>query len=262
MKRGIFLVLALFMMVSTVEANNGNRLTNRVGFNYSYNDAVNFVERGIEFFVFTNGEFDFDTRFRNRGVRIQRDFRGRVRRVGNVFINYDFRENVTRIGNVFMRYRRGRLANVGNLSVRYDRWGFPLFYGNVGNDFYYHNGVRFNIGFGDVCNYNDRFFFSRDFRRNYSQIREDRNFYYYRANPNARIGKRSEILRRRKPAAKAFNNRETNRRDTNSVRKSENNTVRRNSTSVRKRSTHSYRKSEDNNTRTKRKSDNTNRRRN
>ena len=63
MKKGILIFLGMFMMVSTVEANNGNRLLNRIGFNYSYDNSVNFVERGVEFFVFTNGEFDFDTQF-------------------------------------------------------------------------------------------------------------------------------------------------------------------------------------------------------
>ena len=28
--------------------------------NFNYNDAVNFFERGVEFFVFANGDFDFD----------------------------------------------------------------------------------------------------------------------------------------------------------------------------------------------------------
>lgn len=78
-----------------------------------YRDAepIVFMERGIEFFVFLNGDFDFNTRpqdshgdyyYRrgasargttaiaiNYGVRIEHDSFGRVRRIGNTFINYD-----------------------------------------------------------------------------------------------------------------------------------------------------------------------------
>lgn len=215
----------MFMMVSTVEAKNGENLPNRIGINNAYNnynDAVNFFERGIEFFVFTNGDFDFDSRFNNRGLRINRDFNGRIRNVGNVFINYDFRGNVTRIGSVFIRYSRGLLTNVGDLRVRYDRWNYPVFYGNV-RDFYYNNGVRFNISFGDVCDYNDAYFYRNDFGRNYTQFREDNNFYYYRANSNARIGKRSTILKRRKPASATTNRKYTKRGTSNSYRKTDSN---------------------------------------
>ena len=204
------------MMVSTVEANVGNNFPNRPGFIYSYDNSVYFVERGIEFFVFTNGEFDFDTRFTNRGLRIRRNFRGQIRRVGNVFINYDRFGNVTRIGNVFIDYRFGRLHRVGDLRVRYDSWGAPIFFGNV-RDFYFDNGVRININIGDVFGYNDAFFFRNNFRRNYIQFREDRNFYYYKARPNANIGKRSHIIKRRKPA---------NLRDNRNIRRDHNNRYR------------------------------------
>ncbi|MFK8061198.1 MAG: hypothetical protein AB8B78_14055 [Polaribacter sp.] len=233
MKRGLLLLLGIFVMVSTVEAKNSNELSNRIGFYDSYNNAVNFIERGVEFFIFTNGEFDFDTNYNNTyldyngrrvrrssGIRIDRDFRGRVSRIGSAFVNYDRFGNVTRIGNVFMRYYRGRLTNVGNLSVRYNRFGDPLFYGNVRNNFFYNNGIRINLNIGDVCNYNDTYFFGNDFRRNYSQIREDRNYFYYRANKNAKIGKRSQILRRRKPAT--TNSKRTvtrNRQNSNSYRR-------------------------------------------
>ena len=230
MKKGVLILLGMFMMVSTVEAKSGNLLPNRFGFNYSYDNSVNFIERGIEFYIFTNGDFDFDTRINDtyydyngvrtkaRGVRISRDFRGRINRVGNVFINYDLRGNVTRIGNVFIRYRRGLLSRVGDLKVRYDRWGNPLFYGNVKN-YYYNDGIRFNINFGDVCDFNNAFFFRKDFRRNYYKIREDNNFYYYRAKPNAKIGKRSKILKRRKPISNRIKKKTSKRKGNYSYRK-------------------------------------------
>lgn len=204
-------------MVSATEAKEDERRPDfRV--NYSYNNAVNFFERGIEFYVFTNGNFDFDTNSRNRRTRIDRDYSGKIRRIENVTISYDYRGNVTRIGNISLRYYRDRLTNVGDLRVRYDSWGNPLFYGNV-RDYYYNNGIRFNISFGDVCNYNDSYFYGNDFRTNYSKFREDKNYYYYRAKTNAKIGKRSTILKRRKPVNSVRNSTSTRDRRNNSYRK-------------------------------------------
>lgn len=174
-------------------------------FNYSYDNAVYFVENGIEFNVFINGDFDFSTRrsyidyngnrFRtNRNSRIVRDFDGRIRRIGTVSIRYDRFGNVRRIGNVTMNYFRGRLTRVGSLTIRYDRWGYPIFYGNV-NGF---RSNRFPAVYGNVYYYNDPFFTNRNFGRNYIKFREDRDFYYYKARPNSRVEKGREIIKRRK----------------------------------------------------------------
>jgi hypothetical protein len=187
-------------MVFTVEAKTFDNVPDRYSDNYAYNNAVSFMERGLEFFIFTNGDFDFNTRSNESRVRIRRNFKGQIRSIGNVHIRYNIRGNVTRIGTISIRYFRGRLTNVGDLRVRYNRWEYPVFYGSV-RDFYYNNGVRFNVSFGDICDYNDAYFLRNDFIRNYAQFREDQNFYYYSANPNARIGKRSTILKRRKPVS-------------------------------------------------------------
>ncbi len=244
MKKGIFLVLGL-MTLATVNATDIIKPTSKIGVSYTYSDAVSFVEGGVQFHIFLNGEFDFNTNYRdskyvnyygtrithNRAVRIERDYYGRVRRVGNTFINYDVRNNVKRVGSVYIDYRFGQLARVGNLKVQYDRWGNPRFYGNVKynnyyndhNYFYNYGGVNIDIRLGDVCDYNDTYFYRNDFRRNYSQIREDNNFFYYRENPNAKNGKRGVILKRRKPANTKYSKRATYKRET-------------------KRSTNSYRK--------------------
>lgn len=250
MKKGILILLGMFMMVSSVEAKSGENLPNRYRvFNYSYENSVNFFENGIEFFIFTNGDFDFDASLRNRNVRINRDFNGRIRTIGNVFIRYDRFGNVTRIGDVSMRYNRNRLVRVGDLRVNYDRWGYPVFYGNV-RDFYYNNGVRINVNFGDVFVYNDPYFFRNDFRRNYIQFREDRNFYYYKARPNARLGKRSSIIKRRKFNANIGRRNTINRNRNNSYRKArEVNTTRRN-TNVSNRKANVKRNTSKVNTRT------------
>ncbi|WP_299671088.1 hypothetical protein [uncultured Polaribacter sp.] len=271
MKKGVLILLGMFMMVSTVEAKNGENLSNNIRVHHSYNNSVNFLERGIEFFIFTNGDFDFNSNYndtyydfngvrtRRNGVTIDRDYRGRIRRVGSVFINYDFRGNVSRVGSVYMRYFGNRLTNVGNLNISYNRWGDPVFYGNVRDNFYNHNGIRINLNLGTIWNYNHAYFFNNDFRRNYTQFREDRNFFYYKANRNAKIGKRSQILKRRKQTSVNRNNSNT-KRSIKSYRKSEakrnldantrrNSEVRKNSdASTRRNSNTNVRRTTDKNT--------------
>jgi len=112
-------------------------------------EPIVFTERGIEFFVFADGQIDFNTvptvgsdngtyykgrrgsvnttygapNVNSGGVRIEHDAQGRVRRVGNVFLNYDARGRVKRIGSVYMGYNRYALMQVGGLKILYDRYG-------------------------------------------------------------------------------------------------------------------------------------------
>ena len=114
---------------------------------YSFDEPISFTERDIEFFVFPNGEFDFNTRPEdsqgdyfyktagkrgtvtttkrptNYGVRIEHDSFGRVRRIGNTFINYDNRDRVSRIGTVYMKYNRTALTQIGGMQIVYNRRG-------------------------------------------------------------------------------------------------------------------------------------------
>ena len=138
-------VLLVGNLVNATEVNNTFGEERRA--RYSFDEPISFVERGIEFFVFPNGDFDFNTRPQdsqgdyfyktagkrgadatargtfNYGVRIEHDSFGRVRRVGNTFINYDSRDRVSRIGSVYMRYNRFALTQIGGLQIIYNRRG-------------------------------------------------------------------------------------------------------------------------------------------
>ena len=57
MKKGVLILLGMFMMVSTVEAKESEKIPNRIRVDYSYNNAVNFIERGIEFSHFYKRRF-------------------------------------------------------------------------------------------------------------------------------------------------------------------------------------------------------------
>ena len=114
-------------------------------------EPIVFTERGIEFFIFPDGQLDFNTRpskgselyyktnsrgdvnrtygapkfykNKNYGVKVAHDNMGRVRQVGNVFINYDSNNRVKRVGSVYMTYNRYALEQVGGLQIIYNRRG-------------------------------------------------------------------------------------------------------------------------------------------
>ncbi|MBC8757417.1 hypothetical protein H2O64_22295 [Kordia sp. YSTF-M3] len=158
MKNYYLLFVGLLLSVTATQANemsdqfdgSENGLTNR----YRYAQPIQFVERGVEFFIFQNGEFDFNTHpitysrtrrgsvnttygaprvrtrgnrnnTRNIGVRVEHDYNGRVRRIGNLFINYDRLGRVKRIGSIYMRYHRrhGKVTQIGGLHLKYSRRG-------------------------------------------------------------------------------------------------------------------------------------------
>ena len=98
------------MIISTSEAKIAVTSNNDAfGLKYQVDEAVTFIERGIRFHVYLNGEFDFDSHFylRNRWnnqVSVFTDYRGRITRVGNVRIRYNSRGDVRRIGEGFRAY--------------------------------------------------------------------------------------------------------------------------------------------------------------
>lgn len=140
----VLLILGLVLSFIQVEAKSTYNLPKTNRYNQT---SLQFVERGVEFVIFKNGEFDFNTHpmrgtrrsgynttygvprgsrygHHNRGVRIEHDYYGRVRRIGNTFINYDSRGRVKRIGTVYVSYnRRGLVRQLGGLHIFYTRYG-------------------------------------------------------------------------------------------------------------------------------------------
>jgi hypothetical protein len=148
MKKITLLVATVLLLGNFAKAAElKNNTATEKGTRFSADEPIEFNERGIAFYVFSNGEFDFNTRpddsqgdyhFKgagkrgamttnrgpeNYGVIIEQDSYGRVRRVGNTFINYDFNDRVSRIGSVYMRYNRFALAQVGGLQLVYNHYG-------------------------------------------------------------------------------------------------------------------------------------------
>lgn len=190
------LAVSILLTVSVAKAQDRRSLTANVTTSrYNTNEPISFTERGIEFFVFQNGDFDFNTRpndsqgdyfFRsagkkgsnatsargngNYGTLIEHDSFGRVRRVGNTFINYDSQDRVSRIGTVYMRYNRALLTQIGGLQIVYNRRGDIVdMVGSVkGRNL---SGFT-STYYGTASNYNN-------YENNYSY--NDNDYYYYRA---------------------------------------------------------------------------------
>lgn len=222
MKRSILLGLAMFLIGTAIQANNKVQFNETFSpINY-YDDVVTFIEKGIVFHVYLNGDFDFRelnrnsryfNNYRNGRIRISRNYEGRINRVGRVSISYDYNGNVRRIGHVRMKYRYNQLVRVGQLRISYN-YGRPEFYGYVNyNDYdydYYDSGFNVSIHLGSIFDYNHHFFYGRDFRNNYRKFREDRNYYYYKS--HAKNGK-GKIIKRRKSSKRDATTRNSTKRD-------------------------------------------------
>ena len=232
MKRGLLFLTSLFMMVSIFGATESKTPAHGVvGFNNNYysDDVIEFRERGIKFYVFLDGTFDFNTsetaevdyvyksrRGRRhtepRGLRIERDYNGRIRRIGHVFINYSYRNQVKRIGSVFIKYRNRRMTSVGNLDIHYTRYGVHLV-GDVKRPSHYYGYYNYNpyysygwSSFNDwdswdawEYGYYDPFFDNDDFDHNYESFDEDEEYYYYKSKaPKGKKASKRQIIKRKK----------------------------------------------------------------
>lgn len=158
MKRTILLFASLLLGITMASASethathNGTTLVKNN--NYRNAQPIVFMERGVEFLIFPDGTFDFNTNnndahygnsrrssinasyngprvsvnysSRSRGTHISRDRNGTIRSIGDVYLNYDRYGKITRVGSIFMDYRRGRnatLSQVGGLRVNYNHYG-------------------------------------------------------------------------------------------------------------------------------------------
>ncbi len=202
---------------------------------YRYTQPILFVERGVEFLIFPNGSFDFNTEYDNwsndddyyyrgnrsrrgsinrtfgvpgsrinytssrysRGKRVIHDRWGNVRRVGNVFINYDYYGRVKRVGSVYMRYSRGKLIQVGGLRLIYGRHGRLIrMSGNVN---YRNQGCGFC---GTTSCSMDHFDHGRGLDWYDNDYDDDHfgndDFYYFRKNGKQKKFKRKKLKKRYK----------------------------------------------------------------
>ena len=211
MKKITLLVASVLLFGNFAKASEQIKIADeRFATRFSFDEPISFTERGIEFFVFPNGDFDFNTRPEdshggyqykqagkrttdvdrrnntpvNYGVLVEYDSFGRVRRVGNTFINYDNRDRVSRIGTVAMQYNRFALTQIGGMQICYNRngeitdmigqvkgrrTGFTnSYYGSNDGYSYYDN----NYNNGSTYNSNDYYYYKSDGTR--GKIEDDK----------------------------------------------------------------------------------------
>ena len=174
-------------------------------------EPIVFIERGIEFFIFPDGQLDFNTRpskggeqyyqtnsrgdvnrtygapkfhkNKNYGVKVAHDNMGRVRQVGNVFINYDSNDRVKRVGSVYMTYNRYALEQVGGLQIMYNRRGQIV--DTVGN-----------VNGGKGFHYNQNNYQNNDYTYEHNQNDNDDKYYYRSSNQNEKVNQNITVIKR------------------------------------------------------------------
>ncbi|WGD34427.1 hypothetical protein [Olleya sp. YS] len=216
MKKLVLLFTGLLMGLTTVtaEVKSASQGEDLVSNRNHFVQPILFVERGVEFLIFPDGSFDFNTQLdytqgdnyyrrnttrrrsinatfgapgtqvtfsnpRDRGMIILHDRSGKVRRIGNVFLNYNRFDQIKRVGSVYIGYnKRGLVNQIGGMRLKYNKRGKLIkVKGHV-------NRYNANCGFcgNTVCdadhigghNHND---YDDDFDFDYN---DNDDYYYYR----------------------------------------------------------------------------------
>ncbi|WCO00362.1 hypothetical protein [Psychroserpens ponticola] len=221
-KQLLFIAAMLIGLTSATATTAGHAVSNREDYNttrYRFAEPIVFIERGVEFLIFPDGSFDFNTEIENntsnmyyrsntkrssvnttygapgtinrvhysnsrpRGIIITHDNNGQVRRIGNVFINYDREGRIKRAGSVYMSYQRsnGLLKQVGGLRINYNRWGEIVHVsGNVNR---FNTDTNYGVGSGHGGN---NYF-------GYNDVEDyDDDYYYYRKNGKIKKTKKNK----------------------------------------------------------------------
>lgn len=168
-----------------------------------------FVERGVEFLIFPDGSFDFNTQLDytqgddyyrkgnstvntkrrsvnrtygapgtyntyyygpvNSGTVVLHDHSGKVRRIGNVFLNYNRQDQIKRVGSVYINYnRQGLVSQIGGMRLVYNPRGKLI--RTIGHVNRYNTNFNLQTVSGNHYNEFD------DFNYNYNND----DFYYFK----------------------------------------------------------------------------------
>ncbi len=170
-------------------------------------EPVKIRERHVDFYIFPDGSFDFNAHGSHyqyaghTGVLIQRDRYGKIRRVGNIFINYNRYGQVSRIGRIFIKYnRRGLVERIGHRFILYNRRGYYL----VRSHRYYRPGYVYGSTYyyGPACNmpiYENNFSYDDEpFEYGDEEIYNDDDYYYRSSNRQPESASSKKIHKNRR----------------------------------------------------------------
>ena len=184
MKKLVLLFTALILGTSGIMANTADdKVAERNA--YRYDKSFIFVENGVTFSVYPDGEFDFyiDNRIGNRRNNVtfnsgfdysayaQYDDYGAIVQVENVPVYYDNYGRASQIGDTNVRYRNGRVRGIGNMNVYYNNRGLYDYHTGYINSFNRYYAYRPFHGFFSRPAIGFCFVNSRPYRRYYSPIR-------------------------------------------------------------------------------------------
>jgi hypothetical protein len=177
---------------------------------YRYAEPIMFMERGVEFLIFSDGSFDFNTNpgdsfgsfddtsyyresnSRRSSLNSTQDAPGTVSRgnyyapnYGGILIQHDYDGKVRRIGNVFINYDRiGKVKRVGTVYMNYNREGLLTQVGGLritynrwgeivhSSGIVSYNNSQFNCNLGQIQ--------SNSYGSNSNYDNDDEDYYYYR----------------------------------------------------------------------------------
>lgn len=176
---------------------------------YRYAEPIMFIERGVEFLIFPDGSFDFntnpqgsfsnfddvsyyrDSNSKRSSINATQGAPGTVSRsnyytpsYGGILIQHDFDGKVRRVGNVFINYDRdGRVKRVGTVYMNYNRGGMLTQVGGL-RITYNHWGEIIHSS-GVVNHSNSQFNYSLGQNQgntygNYNDFDDDEDYYYYK----------------------------------------------------------------------------------
>ncbi|MDT7827061.1 hypothetical protein RQM65_00095 [Pricia sp. S334] len=222
MKNLILFLSVLFVGTSGAFAKALDTPENLESRAYRYDDSFIFVEDGITFSVYPDGEFDFyienQVSGRRHGITfnsgynynpyVQYDDYGAVIQVENVPVFYDHYGRVVQIGDVDIDYRRNRVRRVGGMHVYYNRRGFYDYHTGYINVFNRHYLYRpFHAFFArpavELC-----LVYNRPYRRYYSPVRYTyySPYHYNTRRAYAKIGRPHRYSKVRSERSRIYRN--------------------------------------------------------
>jgi len=234
MKRQVlFMAMVLIGLTSATATTAGDAVLNGEDLNntrYRFIEPIMFIELGVEFLVFPDGSFDFNTEvfttvpdednYYYRRSNTKSRTRTRTRRSTNrthgapstnynvgdrgVLIRHDRQGRVRRIGNVFINYdRQGRLKRVGSIYMSYRRGqlkqvgGLRILFNRHGDVIGTRGFVNYNNQGCGICGISGCFVdhfddssHNNDWDNDWD---DDDDYYYYKKNGKTKKKKKKKI---------------------------------------------------------------------
>lgn len=221
MRKIILLFIVLFSFSISFAKNKSDGYTNFKKSNYG--ESYTFVERGITFSVFQNGEFDFYIAPRgqasanlnlgavnisynsgyNYDAYVQYDDYGAIVQIESLPIYYDYYGRVNRVGSIRIGYNTNRLVRIGNLNVYYNNYGYRTHYSGYINHYNRYYTYQPYHDYFVRPHYAQSIISHNPYRQYYSAER-----YYYKKNKKSHYNKRSfRKIESRVRVADSYNNR-------------------------------------------------------